>query len=249
MGALVRRTDLDLVCISFFVVYISAITGYKLYLMVFREGEIPTDWASNLMRKYAFYAVGGIFLLIILVVIYDLIGFIRGEDPWQGMQEYTCGLAVISGAFSYFIYQVLSLDAAFLFAIAVFGAGMVFGLSKIILSTFSLWHDQWNIGLILLLLYLCALSSYSVRYQKRRRQNEQKGDAIKDQAFDEYLKIISHVLRYPQTLYYYAMVYWVFQIEEYLETHEVGWAAVIFYYVIAAHFVFGCCREFRENDF
>ncbi|CAD7972881.1 unnamed protein product [Amoebophrya sp. A120] len=249
MGALIRRKGVDYLVLSLFVIYLAGITARKFYQLVFDEANMPADWATNFMRRYAFQGIAGIFVVIGICIILDVMGYLTGETPWEGMQEYTLGLMAISVVFSLYMWREQSVDAAFCVAMLIFLVGVVFGFLKIFLHALSLYNDSWNIGLMLLLAYVSLIAFYSIQYQRRRRQNEAKGEAIKDKLYDDMLRSFAYTVRYSNTLYYWGMVYWVFQIEEYLEIHLVGWAALLFYYVVLVHVVMGCCREFRENDF
>ncbi len=120
---------------------------------------------------------------------------------------------------------------------------------KWFLAVLELHHDKWSSGLPLLYIYVLGIAYYSVKFVRKRAEQEDAGIAIKSRALDEFMGHFCYVVRFKIAIVIGALLYWIFQIEEFLESNEVGWAFMTFYYVVMVYFLVGCCRIFRINDF
>ena len=121
--------------------------------------------------------------------------------------------------------------------------------ARIVCYILGIFPGEWLFPQVFLFLWLASFTSLFERFRVWRQKREDAGTLSRNKLLEEYLGYLEYEMRWTQSLLYGVLVLWGFQIEALLESNLVGYAAVLFYAVVALYCVSGCIDEYRINNF
>lgn len=165
--------------------------------------------------------------------------------------QHHCIPSFLATIFSIIVMKKISVDAAFVtgFLIWVVGIGLAIPL-KFVLWLFKLFDEHFLTGATLPYLYVIILGRL-IRYHQRKLREKAAADITYEpnKPYQQFLATVAYTIRPKVLMVYYFFTTWFFMIEHLTEINELGWAMMIFYYVVMTLLLVGCCREFDDNDF